>query len=98
MESLKKRESYIYRRTEQLQQWDCVIERMKARAIKAKDQSKIDLLHHIVQIQVKRVRIAVNLKNLKETKNEIWDDMKSDIEIKWRELRNAILKAPIISK
>jgi hypothetical protein len=91
MESLKNKKFYLHRRAEQLEQWDRVIDRMKARVANAQNQSKIEILHHIMRIQVKKASIVDNLMNLQKAGNEVWDDMKSDVEKKWVELRNAFL-------
>ena len=91
MENLKNKKYYLRRRTKQLHQWDRVIDRMKARADKAQNQSKTEILRHIINIEVKKEGIALDLRNLKKAENEIWDNIKAKIEKSWVELRHAFL-------
>jgi hypothetical protein len=93
MENHKNKESYLQRRTQQLQQWERVIDKLISRADKAKDISETDLRHHIVKIQVKKARTEVILRHLQEEGNGKWDDIKAGLEKSWVELREAFLKA-----
>ena len=93
MENHKNKESYLQRRTQQLQQWERVIDKLISRADKAKDISETDLRHHIVKIQVKKARTEVILRHLQEEGNGKWDDIKAGLEKSWKDLRKAFLKA-----
>ena len=93
MDNLTKRESYLQRKAEQLQQWERVIDKLISRAEKASGKSETDLRHHIVKIRVKKEGIEVKLGQLQEAGNGMWDFLKADLEKSWVELREAFLEA-----
>jgi hypothetical protein len=93
MENFKNKESYLQRKAKQLQQWERVIDKLISRVEQTKDRKKTELRHHIVKIQVKKARTAVKLRQLQNTGNGKWNEIKADFEKSWRELRQAFLKA-----
>jgi hypothetical protein len=93
METTGDKASYLHRKTAQLQQWERVMDKLIARAADDKDSSNTELRHHIVKIRVKKARLEANLRQLQETENGNWDDIKAGLEINWVELREAFLKA-----
>jgi len=98
MEKNQNKESYMQRRTQQLQQWDRVIAKLIARADKAKDIRQKDLRHHILKIQVLKARTEVKLRQLREVDNGDWDIIKTGLENNWTTLRKAFLKASARAK
>jgi hypothetical protein len=96
--NLKNKESYLYRRTEQLRQWERVIDNLTLMADKASGKRKTELLHHIIKIRVKKARTEVILRQLREAEDCKWDELKTILEISWRELRQSFLKASAKSK
>ena len=93
MENFINKESYLQRRTEQLRQWERVMDKLILRADKAKNDQKTELAHHIVKIQEKKAKTEFKLRQLQESGNEKWDDFKVGLEKSWVELREAFLEA-----
>jgi hypothetical protein len=93
MEDLNNRESYSLRKTEQLRQWEGVIDKLTVRAEKAVDKNKTDLQHHIIKIRVKKARTEAILRKLQQSDNGNWDLLKGAFEKSWQELRKTFLKA-----
>jgi len=93
MENLDHNETYLRRKTEQLRQWDGVIDKLTVRADKAVDKGRTDLQHHIIKIKVKKARTEVILRKLQQPDNENWNTLKAAFEKSWRELRETFLKA-----
>ena len=92
-------ESYLQRRSEQLKQWQRVIDKLKLRAAKALDsRSKNNLRNHIVKIQVQKARTEAKLNQLQETGSENWHAIRADLDKSWLELREAFLKASARAK
>lgn len=91
-------ELYLRRRTLQLSQWQRVIDRLISRAVKAEGKNRRELHRHIIKIQVSKDRIEVKLKQLSETSNHMWDNIKIGMEKNWKELRETFLKASAKSK
>ncbi len=92
MEASEIKKLYVDRKTLQLKQWDRVIAKLILMAKQEDNKSKKDLLHHIKKINIKITRIERKLKKLRESGNQNWFNIKSDIEIKWKDLRKVILK------
>ena len=98
MEDHKNKESYMQRKAQQLIQWDRVIDKLQARADKAKDKSKSDLHRHIIKIKVIKARTAVILNRLRNADNGNWDNIRMDLEKSWGLLRRAFSNASVRPK
>lgn len=98
LESQNYKESYVQKRTEILQKLEGVIDKLILRADKANGKDKINLLHHVIKIKIKKIRTAIKLRQLKETDYENWNSLKVNVEISLKELRLAFLKASDTAK
>ena len=93
MDTQKNKKSYLDKKSEQLQQWDKIIDKLIKRANNQRDDHHTELRHHIVKLQVKKARTEVKLIQLKEAGKEKWDVLKTGLEKNWLELREAFSKA-----
>jgi hypothetical protein len=55
MNNMNNKESYLQRKSDQLQQWERVMDRLIARAKKTEDKKKVQLLDQIEKIKTKQV-------------------------------------------
>ena len=97
LENLKSKELYIQRKSQQLRQWEHVINLLRARADKSKANNKSELRKHIGNILVKKARSEYKLKLLQQASNEKWNASKTGLEKSWLELRASFLDASAIS-
>ncbi len=88
----------MQRKAQQLIQWERVIDKLQARADKAKDKSKSDLRRHIIKIKIIKARTAVILNRLRNADNGNWDNIRMDLEKSWGLLRRAFAYASVRPK
>jgi hypothetical protein len=93
--NFKNKNSYLRRKSEQLLQWERVIDILRSRADKAKDKNKIEIHNQIGKILVLKARCEYKLKQLQQAGNEKWVDFKASLENSCIELREAFLKASL---
>jgi len=92
MENSQNKESYLHRKTDQLRQWERVIDRLVSRVDKADDGSKTKLQNRLTKILAKKANTEIVLKQLHDTGNEKWDNIRAVLEQNWLELREAFLE------
>ena len=90
---MQDKKSYLQKLADQLHQWDAELDELKARADKAKAESKTKLLNEIDELRVKKETAQSKLKQLQEAGDEAWDDVKVGVERSWAELKGAFSKA-----
>ncbi len=90
---MEDKKSYLQKLADQLQQWDVELDELKARAGKAKAESKTELLNQVEALRMKKETAQNKLKQLQEAGEGAWDDMKAGIEKSWTELTGAFSNA-----
>ena len=81
--------SYLLRKSEQLRQWQRVIDNLMVRARKDDVTAKAGLLNQIDKIKAKKVSIEDQLKQIAASGEEQWETDKALFEQRWKELRKA---------
>lgn len=86
---MKNKVSYLKRKTEQLHQWERVIDNLIDRANKTEDKERSEIFNQIENINVKKKSIENQLKRFKVSGDKNWQKEKVNLEKSWKELRNA---------
>ncbi|MBN2011042.1 hypothetical protein JW960_16965 [candidate division KSB1 bacterium] len=87
------KKSYLQKSADKLQQWDADIDELKAKAAKAKAESKAEVAHQLDELQAKKENLQHMLKQLQTAGDGAWDDIRTGFERSWTELKGAYEKA-----
>ncbi len=87
------RREFIETMEAQLKVWDAELQKLAAKAEKARAEAKADLDDQIKKLRVKRAETKTRLDELRGKSGEAWVDLKDGIEKAWRELKTGIDKA-----
>lgn len=90
---MEDKKSYLQKLAEQLQEWDTEIDELKVQAHLAKADAKDALQKQLDELNAKKQAAQIKLKQLQETGDEAWDDIKTGVEKSWTELRGAFRSA-----
>ena len=87
------KKSYLQKSADKLQQWDTDINELKAKADKAKIESRTELINQIDELRKKKQTVQDKLKQLQTAGDGAWDDIRTGFERSWTELKGAYEKA-----
>lgn len=90
---MEDKKSYLQKMADQLKQWDAEIVDLKAKAGKAKAESKTELLNQINELRTEKEAVQDKLKQLQEAGDGSWDEVKAGLERSWTEFKGAFSKA-----
>jgi DNA mismatch repair ATPase MutS len=90
---MEDKKSYLQRMADQLKQWDIEIDELKAKAVKAKADSRIELNNQIDELRAKKKTAQEKLTQLQEAGDGAWGEMKAGLERSWTEFKGAFSKA-----
>ncbi len=90
---MEDKKSYLQKMADQLKQWDAKIDELKAKAVKAKAESRAELLKQVDALRAKKEGVQGKLKQLQEAGDGAWDEMKSGLERSWTEFKGAFTNA-----
>jgi predicted ATP-binding protein involved in virulence len=85
----EKRKAYEEKLEAQMKEWNAQIALLKAKADKAKAQTKIEYYTIIEGLQQKRDKAMVKLQQLKAAGPEAWEGLKASVEKGWTEVKTA---------
>lgn len=85
----EKRKAYEEKLEAQMKEWNAQIALLKAKADKAKAQTKIEYYTIIEGLQQKRDKAMVKLQQLKAAGPEAWEGLKASAEKGWAEVKTA---------
>ncbi|MCB0262670.1 MAG: hypothetical protein KDE57_08720 [Calditrichaeota bacterium] len=85
--------NYFQKLTDQLNQWNDEIGKLKIKVGKAGAESKIALLNQIDELSAITKSAQDMLKQYPETGEQAWDKMKTRFENGWMEFKDAFSKA-----
>ncbi|MCB0301789.1 MAG: hypothetical protein KDE52_17145 [Calditrichaeota bacterium] len=85
--------NYFQKLTDQLNQWNDEIGKLKIKVGKAGAESKIALLNQIDELSAITKSAQDKLKQLQETGEQAWDSVKAGFENNWEEFKDAFSKA-----
>jgi ElaB/YqjD/DUF883 family membrane-anchored ribosome-binding protein len=84
---MEDKKSYLKRMADQLSKWDAEINELKRKAEKAKTDSGSDLQKQIKELRAKKKIVQDKYKQLQETGDEAWNELKTGFEKSWTELK-----------
>ena len=90
---MEDKKSYLHKMADQLKQWDTKIDELKAKAVKVKTESRAELLSQIDVLRAKKKSVQDKLKQLQESGDGAWDEIKAGLERSWTEFKGAFSKA-----
>ena len=78
----------MLRKSEQLRQWERVLDKLILRAQRADDTVRSGQLNQIEKIKAEKLSIEDQLKQIEVSGEEHWETEKAYFEKRWKELRN----------
>ncbi|MGC2061878.1 MAG: hypothetical protein WA610_02800 [Thermodesulfovibrionales bacterium] len=88
-----KRKAYEEKLDAQLEEWNAQIALLKAKADKARAESKIEYHKTIEALQQGQDEASAKLHELKAAGDEAWEDLKTGAEKAWDEVKTAFHSA-----
>ncbi|GAA3530254.1 hypothetical protein [Zobellella aerophila] len=87
------KDAYQQKLQAQLDEWDAELDRLKAKADKAKADIQVEYYKQIKVLQSRRDEAGKKLTELEQASDEAWVDLKSGIENAWESLGQALKSA-----
>jgi len=88
-----KKKAYVEKMEAQLKEWGGEIDVLKAKAEKSKAEVKIAYLKQIEELKKKQVSVKKNLRELRGSGDEAWQDFKGGVEDAVKDLKRALKRA-----
>ena len=85
----EKRKAYEKKIDAQLEEWNAQIALLKARADKAKAETKVEYYKTIEALQHRKDEAGAKLHDLKTAGDEAWEDLKTGAEKAWDDVKTA---------
>ena len=89
----KKRKAYVEKMEAQLKEWGSQIDVLKAKAEKSKAEAKITYLKQIEELKKKQGSVRKNLRELRGSGDDAWEDFKGGVEDAVKDLKRALKRA-----
>ena len=89
MEAISEKEAYLKKLSARLKQKEIDIEKMQAKVDAAKGDLREAHLKEIKELRMKKNTVLDNMKQLQESGEEMWDEIKKGVDKSWSELRDA---------
>jgi len=87
------KEAYQKKLQSQLDEWNAVIDKLKAKADKAEAETQIEYYKEIEKLRAKQEIADQKLAELKKAGEGAWEDLKTGIESAWDSLGEALKSA-----
>ena len=87
------KEAYQKKLQAQLNEWSADIDKLKAKADKAKADEQLVYYKQIEELRSMQEEAGSNLAELKESSDDTWEVLKAGMESKWNSLSNALNSA-----
>jgi nucleotide-binding universal stress UspA family protein len=88
-----KKKAYVEKMEAQLKEWGGEIDVLKAKAEKSKAEVKIAYLKQIEELKKKQASVKKNLRELRGSGDEAWEDFKGGVEDAVKDLKRALKRA-----
>jgi septation ring formation regulator EzrA len=88
-----KKKAYVEKMEAQLKEWGGDIDVLKAKAEKSKAEAKIAYLKQIEELKKKQGSVKKNLRELRGSGDEAWEDFKGGVEDAVKDLKRAFKRA-----
>jgi chromosome segregation ATPase len=88
MEAISDKQAYLKKITARLKQKEIDIEKMQAKVDAAKGDLRQAHLQEIKELRIKKDTVLGNMKQLQESSDELWDEIKQGVDKSWSDLRD----------
>lgn len=89
------REEYQGKMENHLREWGPEIDKLTARADKAAADTKFAYYEHITSLLTKQESVQAKLKELIESSDDSWGDLKEGLDQSWNRVKDAYNKAAV---
>jgi hypothetical protein len=90
---MEKREEYQGKMEAQLGEWGKEIDKLKAKADQAADDTRKGYHDEIEDLRAKQAAMQAKLQELKTSNEGAWGDLKEGLDKSWNEIKDAFNKA-----
>ncbi|MDD4333990.1 MAG: hypothetical protein PHY77_00065 [Desulfotomaculaceae bacterium] len=90
---MENREEYQGKIEAQLSEWGAELDKLKAKANKAKADTKQGYHDQLEALRSKQASIHAKLQELKTSGDDAWEDLKEDLDHSWSHTKDAFTKA-----
>jgi chromosome segregation ATPase len=90
---MSKRNEYLEKVKEQLEEWEYDIDRLEARLEDAQADGKVKLDKTINELKAKQKELQLKLRDLEGAAEEAWTDIRDGVELAWDSLKLGFLAA-----
>lgn len=87
------KKEFIEKMEAQLKVWDAELQKLSAKAEKARIEAKAEIREQIRNLEAKRSEARTKLDELRGKSEVAWLDLKDGVEKAWKELKTGIDKA-----
>jgi alpha-beta hydrolase superfamily lysophospholipase len=87
------KEAYQKKLQAQSDQWSTDIDKLKAKADKAKADAQLEYYKEIEQLRTMQVAANSKLVELKDASDDAWEDLKAGMDSAWDSINNALKSA-----
>lgn len=88
-----KKKAYVEKMEAQLKEWGGEIDVLRAKGEKSKAEAKIAYLKQIEELKKKQGSVKKNLRELRGSGDEAWEDFKGGVEDAVKDLKRALNRA-----
>ncbi|MGD9159083.1 MAG: hypothetical protein PVG39_11800 [Desulfobacteraceae bacterium] len=86
----ERRDVYIQKLKDMLDEWNAEIDRLAAKEYKAGPNAKIEYHKKLDELRAKRDDILARIDTMQKTGDDAWEDLKFDLESSWEFLREGL--------
>lgn len=90
---MSKKEAFESKMDAQLREWNAEIEKLKARADRARADTKIEYYNRIEDLEARRQAARSKLEDMKSSGESAFENLKSGAEKAWKDLGDAMESA-----
>ena len=87
------KDAYLQKMDAQMEEWNSEIDKMKAKADKADADAKLNYYEQIEELNTKQQAAQEKLRELKNSGEDAWEDLKAGFELARVSLREAVTSA-----
>jgi len=91
--SERRRDAYVERLKETLDEWNAQIDRVEARVADAQADAKVRYREILDELESRRAEADARLREIQGASGSAWEELKDGAETAWESLREAVRKA-----
>jgi hypothetical protein len=91
--AMEDKEAYIKKLQARMDGWNAEIDKLRAKAEKAKAESRIEFQNQIENLNQRRQAATNKLSDMREAGEGVWEDLKSGVQGVWDAMEEALKSA-----